>query len=90
MPTYSYVCATCEKVWDEIHTVATRKDPEEHCCPHCGQGPVRHGIFDAPPLGDPVRLGFTRPDSGIKEVLQKIQERTPGNTLGSTSTLTRL
>lgn len=43
-----------------------------------------------PGLGDPVRLGITRPDNGWKEVLQKINERTPGSTLKNHSNLTKL
>jgi putative FmdB family regulatory protein len=76
MPTYEYTCATCEKVWDELHKIADRKEPEAHACPHCGQGPVRQGIFTPIPMGDAVRLGITKPNSGMKEVLQKVQERT--------------
>ena len=30
----------------------------------------------APSVGDPVRLGVRKKDSGFKEVLQKIKERT--------------
>ena len=30
----------------------------------------------APAIGDPVRLGVHKKDSGFKEVLQKIKERT--------------
>lgn len=34
-----------------------------------------------PGLGDSVRMGFTKPDNGFKEVLSKIHEKTPGSTL---------
>ncbi len=43
-----------------------------------------------PGLCDPVRLGITKPNEGWKEVLQKINERTPGATLKDHSNLTRL
>lgn len=36
---------------------------------------------EAPPLGDPVRLGITRKDAGMKEVLQKIKSKHRGSTI---------
>jgi len=39
----------------------------------------------APSLGDPIRLGIIKPDNGFKEVLQKINERNPNNTLSKYS-----
>lgn len=43
-------------------------------------------ILTAPPLGDPTKLTATRkPDTGFKEVLQKIHERTAGSTLNTHS-----
>jgi hypothetical protein len=38
-------------------------------------------FLEAPPLGDPVRLGIRKVDSGFKEVLQKIKRANPGSTL---------
>jgi putative FmdB family regulatory protein len=90
LPTYEYTCETCQKVWDEVHKIAERKEPESHACPHCGQGPVRQGIFTAIPLGDPIRLGLRKPHSGMKEVLQKIDSKTAGSRLKQNSTLVSL
>lgn len=43
-------------------------------------------ILTAPPLGDPTKLTATRKtDTGFKEVLQKIHEKTPGSTLNTHS-----
>ena len=43
-------------------------------------------ILTAPPLGDPTKLTSTRKmDTGFKEVLQKIHDRTPGSQLNKTS-----
>ena len=63
--------------------------PTEEPCSECG-GSVEKVILGAPSLGDAIRLGVTRPDSGMKEVLQKIHERTPGSKLNSVSQLTRI
>ena len=38
-------------------------------------------INGAPMVVDPVRVGVRKRDSGFKEVLQKIHERTPGSDL---------
>lgn len=63
--------------------------PTEEPCSECG-GSVEKVILGAPTVGDAIRLGVTRPDGGMKEVLQKIHERTAGSTLNKTSQLTRL
>lgn len=43
-------------------------------------------IIQASALGDPTKLSATRKyDSGFKEVLQKIHERSPGSELNKTS-----
>jgi hypothetical protein len=43
-------------------------------------------ILTSPSLGDPTKLTATRKmDSGFKEVLQRIHEKTPGSELNQTS-----
>ena len=42
-------------------------------------------MTQAPAMGDPVRLGVTKKDTGFKEVLQKIHEKTPGSQLNRNS-----
>ena len=42
-------------------------------------------ITQAPSLGDSILLGIKRPDGAWKEVLQKIDSRTPGSTLKDNS-----
>jgi predicted nucleic acid-binding Zn ribbon protein len=39
----------------------------------------------APSIGDPVRLGVTKKDTGFKEVLQRVHEKTPGSQLNNFS-----
>ena len=43
-------------------------------------------IIQAPMICDPVRVGARKMDTGFKEVLQKIHERTPGSQLNKSST----
>jgi hypothetical protein len=53
-------------------------------------GNIKSHFSKFPGLCDPVRLGVTKPNEGWKEVLQKINERTPGSTLKDHSNLTQL
>ena len=48
--------------------------------------PSLETIIQAPMICDPVRVGVRKMDSGFKEVLQKIHERTPGSKLDKSST----
>lgn len=38
-------------------------------------------ITGAPSIGDPVKLGITRPDEGFKDRLREIHKNTPGSTI---------
>jgi hypothetical protein len=50
------------------------------------ENPQLETIIQAVAFGDPTKLSTTRKfDSGFKEVLQKIHERTPGSELNKTS-----
>lgn len=51
-----------------------------------GENPQLETIIQAVALGDPTKLSSSRKfDSGFKEVLQKIHERSPGSELNKTS-----
>lgn len=47
--------------------------------------PELESILEAPMLCDPVRVGARKMDTGFKEVLQKIHEKTPGSELNTIS-----
>lgn len=50
------------------------------------ENPQLETVIQAVAFGDPTKLSTTRKfDSGFKEVLQKIHERTPGSELNKTS-----
>jgi len=88
MPAYTYVCRKCDHSWDETHRIDDRKIPLSQPCPSCGvvEEDSIYQQIGAPMICDPVRVGVTRPDTGFKEVLQKIDERAPGSQLKQTST----
>lgn len=88
---YDYECTNCGKVWTKNISLARREEPINEPCPECNEsGHIRQVILGAPSIGDGVRLGIRRPDGGMKEVLQKIHEKTAGSKLTSNSQLTRL
>jgi putative FmdB family regulatory protein len=91
MPNYAYRCRECGETWEAMNSISNRKIPEANPCPKCNaQNSVEHYIDGAPSLGDPVRLGFTRPHSGMREVLQKVQSKSPGAEVKDYSMLTRV
>jgi putative FmdB family regulatory protein len=91
MPTYAYRCRSCGNSWVAMNSISNRKEPEANPCPTCNTlDSVEHYIDGAPSLGDPVRLGFTRPDSGMREVLQKVQSKSPNAEIKDYSMLTRV
>jgi hypothetical protein len=54
--------------------------------PFRAENPQLETVIQAVAFGDPTKLSNTRKfDSGFKEVLQKIHERTPGSELNKTS-----
>jgi len=87
MPMYEYQCQSCSTVFDRKRTMADMHQPESEACPECFEvGHVKKVILTAPGLADPVRLGLIKPNSGFREVLHKIHEKTPGSRLNETAT----
>jgi hypothetical protein len=80
MPTYSFRNRETGEVFDEIMRIAAKEQ-------YLIDNPQLESIItSAPALGDPTKLTSSRKfDSGFKEVLQKIHERSPGSELNKTS-----
>lgn len=49
------------------------------------ENPQLETIIQSPMICDPVRVGARKMDSGFKEVLQKVHEKTPGSELNKLS-----
>jgi hypothetical protein len=47
--------------------------------------PYLQTIITAPMICDPVRVGARKMDTGFKEVLQRVHEKTPGSELNKLS-----
>ena len=90
MPTYVFQCDHCEESWERILRMSEYDLPCGEPCPHCATENKVHRVPVMPNHGDPFRMGITKPDSGFKEVLQRIHKRTPGSNLNTSSTLTKL
>lgn len=90
MPTYTYKCSKCEYEKDRILKISEYDIPCNEPCPECGSEKSIFRKVNIPHHGDPVRMGLVKPNSGFKDVLQRIHERTPGSNLMTSSTITKL
>lgn len=79
MPLYEFKNKETGEIIEKFMGISARED-------YMNQNPnMEPMISGGNPLIDPVRLGIRRPDSGFKEVLQRIHEKTAGSTLNKTS-----
>ena len=94
MPTFDYECSECHYTFSEFLKIDDRLLPESLPCKECNTINIKKVITTAPPRLDPVRLGITRPPSGFRDVLQKIDERAAismhGKSIADQSSLTRM
>lgn len=75
MPNYDYICRDCGNVFEQFQRMDDRYEPTRKPCPSCQKKAVEIKIGN-PAIGDSVKLGLTKPDKGMKEVLDKIQKNT--------------
>ena len=81
MPTYEFIDTKTGDVFEKSMKMAEYDQFME-------QNPHIQRHFSEPSmLGDPIRLGVKKIDSGFKEVLQKIHSRAPGSQLDKTNNL---
>jgi len=78
MPTYSFRNKDTGEIHDEVMRIAAREQ-------YLLDNPQLESIITSAPAfaGDHITI---KKDSGFKEVLQKIHERTPGSQLNKSST----
>lgn len=79
MPTYTFRNKETGDTFDQFMSISAR---EEYLKDNTHLEPVING---APMVCDPVRVGARKMDTGFKEVLQKVHERSPGSRLNKTS-----
>lgn len=68
MPTYTFVNTTSGETFTEIMSISEREEFLK-ANPH-----VNQQIVSAPSLGDPIRLGLKKPDSGFRDRLKEIKK----------------
>ena len=78
MPTYSFRNKNTGEIHDEVMRIAAREQ-------YLLDNPQMESIITSAPAfaGDHITI---KKDTGFKEVLQKIHERTPGSQLNKSST----
>lgn len=69
MPLYDFKCDDCSEIFTVMCKIADR---DQQKCPKCGATHYQPHHSQPMDIGDPVRLGITRPDGGFQEVLSKI------------------
>jgi predicted nucleic acid-binding Zn ribbon protein len=74
MPTYSFKNTDTGEEFDKFMSISAREE-------YLKDNPHIQQILTCAAICDPVRVGVTKRDSGFKEVLQKIHEKTAGSTL---------
>jgi hypothetical protein len=79
MPTYTFKNKETGELTEVVMKIA-ELDSYREANPHL------ETVISAPMLGDPTKLSASRKyDSGFKEVLQRIHEKTPGSQLNKSS-----
>jgi len=73
MPTYTFRNKDTLEQFDQIMSISAREE-------YLKQNPHLESVITAPSIGDSVRLGRGR-DTGFRDVLQRIHQRTPGSDL---------
>lgn len=76
MPTYEYRCTSCEFLFEEILTMARRKEPCGEPCPNCHEETVTQELRTAPGAAVDSQL---KPNSRFKEVIGKIHANNRGS-----------
>ena len=81
MPLDDYEGKACGHEFDELIRMADREKPTRKKCPECGRKKVKQVLLGSPPIVDPVNVGRKTTDGAFKEVISKIKEKSPGNTI---------
>lgn len=79
MPTYTFRNKTTQETFEKFLSITAKQEFLD------ANPDIESLITSATPTLDPVRLGIRRIDNGFKEVLSKIQERSPGSQIKSNS-----
>lgn len=81
MPTYDYVCTSCNFVAEDIQCrIDDRKIPTTEPCPECGELTVELAV-SAPHIGDAMQLGRLNLPSSWTDKLSEMKTKHRRNTI---------
>jgi hypothetical protein len=75
MPTYSFRNTDTQEEYDKIMSISAKAD-------YLAENPNLKQIFTGTGflgIGDPVRLGLTKPDAGFRDVLKEVKSKHRGS-----------
>jgi putative FmdB family regulatory protein len=76
MPTYDYVCSSCEHTFDELLKIDDRNLPETQPCPVCNKIGTVSLKLSSPSLVSPFRVdGLKKPSSQFKDRISQIKSK---------------
>jgi putative FmdB family regulatory protein len=89
LPTYLYHCDKCSEPVEFILKMDDRDSKLGLVCTSCNDG---HLVRSVTPIafGDPVRMGLSGKRGDMKEILQRVHQRTPGSILDQTSQINKI
>ena len=75
MPTYDYLCSSCEHRFEKICRIDDRQEPEKNPCPSCGKENAVSITMTAPSLVSPFRVeGLVKPNGDFRDRMQQIKK----------------
>lgn len=81
MPTFSYKCNSCQKIFEVVLRIGENDRPVIEPCPYCHQTTVQQTITSAAPLADPYSLGRYHHTDEWRSILKGIKEKNPGSNI---------
>lgn len=88
MPVYDYKCKSCGQTTELSRKISARDETAEITCSNCSTTGSFERLVAAPLVGYSVTVngGYgSKIPSGFKDVLRKIDERSPGSRMKETS-----
>jgi len=61
--------------------MANHTEPEGQPCPACGKEQSVKQMMNTFMMGDPIKMGHVRPDSGFTEVMDRIKKAHPASAM---------
>jgi len=75
MPTYDYICASCNFTFDKLLKIDERDTPTKTPCPNCNANNSITLAISAPSLLSPFRVdGLKKPSGAFKDRMAQIKK----------------